>query len=271
MLYIIGTPIGNLGDLSKRAIDSLVSSDIVFAEDTRTALKLLSYLNIKKPVKSYYKDNEKNVSPEIIRLLEDDKNVALISEAGMPCISDPGSVVISEVIKRNIQYEIIQGPTAFVHALIASGFNINHFYFHGFLPHKTKEKSVELDNLKNIPCPVVIYESPYRVQETLSLILEKNFNTPISVTREATKLHEETVFIYDKTDIEKLNIKGEFVIVINNIQESSSNSIDTDYETLAAKLLQENLTSKNVITVLKTLGAKRNDAYSIVNNLQNKK
>ena len=140
MLYIIGTPIGNLSDLSKRAVETLSSVDIVFAEDTRTALNLLNSQGIKKPCKSYYKDNEKTAAENIIECLLNGDNAALISEAGMPCISDPGAVVIKEVIKKGLPFEIIQGPTALIHGLIASGFSGSSFYFHGFLPHKEKDK-----------------------------------------------------------------------------------------------------------------------------------
>ena len=150
MLYVIGTPIGNLSDLSKRAVETLSSVDIVFAEDTRTALNLLNSQGIKKPCKSYYKDNEKTASESIIACLLNGNNVALISEAGMPCISDPGAVVIKKIIQKGLPFEIIQGPTALIHGLIASGFSGGSFYFHGFLPHKEKEKIKEKYDISNI-------------------------------------------------------------------------------------------------------------------------
>lgn len=271
MLYIIGTPIGNLSDLSKRAVDALSSADIIFAEDTRTALNLLNALNIKKPCKSYYKDNEKTASKSLMECLLNGDNVALISEAGMPCISDPGAVIMQEVIKQNMKYEIIQGPTALIHGLIASGFSGSSFYFHGFLPHKKSEKEKEIQSLTKINAPIIFYESPYRVKETLIMLLEY-FPAPIAVIREASKMYEETVFVNNIEDIENITIKGEFVIVVNNHiqQEESSNNTVLDYKKIIKELLDDNVSSKDILKMMKALGLKRNDAYELINTAQGK-
>lgn len=270
MLYVIGTPIGNLSDLSKRAVETLASVDIVFAEDTRTALSLLNSQGIKKPCKSYYKDNEKTASESVIQCLLNGDNVALISEAGMPCVSDPGAYVIKEVIEKGLPFEIIQGPTALIHGLIASGFAGGSFYFHGFLPHKEKDKIKEIQNLLHIKAPVIFYESPYRVKETLNILLDY-FPAPVAVTREATKVYEETLFIYSKEDIENITVKGEFVITVNNkteeIQEENS-SISLNYEQIIKELLNENISSKDILKMMKALGMKRNEAYNLINKLQ---
>lgn len=271
MLYIIGTPIGNLSDLSKRAVDTLSSVDVVFAEDTRTALNLLNSLNIKKPCKSYYKDNEKQASKSLMECLLNGDNVALISEAGMPCISDPGAYIMQEVIKNNIKYEIIQGPTALIHGLIASGFSGSSFYFHGFLPHKKSDKEKEIQKLIKINAPIIFYESPYRVKETVLMLLEY-FPAPIAVIREATKMYEETVFVTNKEEVENITIKGEFVIVANNAveQEEDTNNIDINYNKIIAELLSDNVSSKDILKMMKALGLKRNEAYELINQLQNK-
>lgn len=271
MLYIIGTPIGNLADLSKRAVDTLSSVDVVFAEDTRTALNLLNSLNIKKPCKSYYKDNEKQASKALMECLLNGDNVALISEAGMPCISDPGAYIIQDVIKNNIKYEIIQGPTALIHGLIASGFSGTSFYFHGFLPHKKSDKEKEIQKLIKINAPIIFYESPYRVKETILMLLEY-FPAPVAVTREATKMYEETVFVTNKEDIENITIKGEFVIVVNNTieQEENTNNIDLNYNNIISELIKDNVSSKDILKMMKALGLKRNEAYELINHLQNK-
>lgn len=271
MLYIVGTPIGNLGDLSKRAIEALTNADLIYAEDTRTALNLLNALNIKNTIKSYYKDNEFKVYKEIIKKLEEGSNISIISEAGMPCISDPGHILVKEVIDLGLDYEIIQGPTALIHGLIASGFPTNHFYFHGFLPHKKNEKESEIENLKHILCPIIFYESPYRVKETLELLL-KHFSCEISVTREATKKFEETVIIKSIEDIEKINIKGEFVIVLNNSSKDNEELNNTDSSSfnninipeIIKKLHNDNFSDKDILKVLKTLGIKRNEAYALI-------
>lgn len=271
MLYIIGTPIGNLSDLSKRAVDTLSSVDVVFAEDTRTALNLLNSLNIKKPCKSYYKDNEKQASKSLMEYLLNGDNVALISEAGMPCISDPGAYIMQEVIKNNIKYEIIQGPTALIHGLIASGFSGSSFYFHGFLPHKKSDKEKEIQKLIKINAPIIFYESPYRVKETVLMLLEY-FPAPIAVIREATKMYEETVFVTNQEEVENITIKGEFVIVVNNAveQEDDTNNIDINYNKIIAELLSDNVSSKDILKMMKALGLKRNEAYELINQLQNK-
>ena len=270
MLYIVGTPIGNLSDLSKRAVEVLSSVDIIFAEDTRTALSLLSSQGIKKPCKSYYKDNEKTASNSVIECLLNGDNVALISEAGMPCISDPGAFVIKEVIEKGIPFEIVQGPTALIHGLIASGFSGGSFYFHGFLPHKEKEKIKEIESLLHIKAPIIFYESPYRVKETVNILLDY-FPAPISLTREATKVYEETIFINNKEEIENITVKGEFVITVNNSLKDNNeddNKISLNYEKIIKELISENVSSKDILKMMKALGVKRNDAYNLINKLQ---
>lgn len=271
MLYIIGTPIGNLSDLSKRAVDTLSSVDVIFAEDTRTALNLLNTLNIKKPCKSYHKDNEKTAAKALMECLLNGDNAALISEAGMPCISDPGAVIMQEIIKNNIKYEIIQGPTALIHGLIASGFSGSSFYFYGFLPHKKSEKEKEIQKLLKINAPIIFYESPYRVKETLTILLAY-FPAPAAVIREATKIYEETVFIYSIEDIDNITFKGEFVIVVNNAVEHKEDKgrIELDYNKIIKELLNDNVSSKDILKMMKALGLKRNEAYELINMIQNK-
>ena len=232
MLYVIGTPIGNLSDLSKRAVETLSSVDIVFAEDTRTALNLLNSQGIKKPCKSYYKDNEKTASESIIACLLNGNNVALISEAGMPCISDPGAVVIKKIIQKGLPFEIIQGPTALIHGLIASGFSGGSFYFHGFLPHKEKEKIKEIKTLLNIKAPVIFYESPFRLLKTLTQFAEF-FGTDrqVSVSREISKLHEETVRGSLEEVIQHFTVnepRGEIVIVLAGLKDKKDKETEKD-------------------------------------------
>ena len=268
MLYIVGTPIGNLGDLSKRVIEILTNADIIFAEDTRTAMQLLNSQNIKNSIKSCHKDNETNAVKEIIDLLLQDKKIALISEAGMPCISDPGHIVVKSAIENNIPIEIAQGPTALIHGLIASGFSGSSFYFHGFLPHNKTDKENALKHIKNtISAPVIFYEAPHRLKETILLIL-KYFEPPVSVTKEATKKFEQTFFINSIDDLEHINIKGEFIIVINNTVEKKDNNVD--FVNTVNELLKENFSNKDILKILKILGMKRNQAYDLINTLSSK-
>ena len=198
--------------------------------------------------------------------------MALISEAGMPCISDPGAYVVKEVIEKGLPFEIIQGPTALIHGLIASGFSGGSFYFHGFLPHKEKEKIKEIESLLHIKAPIIFYESPYRVKETVNILLDY-FPAPISLTREATKVYEETIFINNKEEIENITVKGEFVITVNNsLKENNEDDdkISLNYEKIIKELISENVSSKDILKMMKALGLKRNEAYELINQLQNK-
>lgn len=267
--FIIGTPIGNLGDISLRAIECLKKSDIIFAEDTRTALNLLNHLEIKKKVLSCHKDNEKKIIDKILQELSNNNIVSLISEAGMPCISDPGSEVVKELIKENISFEVVSGPTALINALILSGFSGGSFYFHGFLPHKSSEKLHIIKNLTKILSPIIIYESPHRLKDTLKLLLEV-FTPPIVCVRELTKIYEERIEINNISDIENIVLKGEFVIIINNsfIEKDTSTNNNLDINNITKQLKRENFSSHDMIKILKILGVKRNDAYKIIMNNQ---
>lgn len=261
--YIVGTPIGNLSDISSRAIECLNNSDIIFAEDTRTALNLLNHLNIKKKILSCHKDNEKNITQKILDELSNGNTISLISEAGMPCISDPGSIVVKSLIENNIKFEIVSGPTALIHGIIASGFSGGSFYFHGFLPHKSSEKTNVINNLKNINSPIIIYESPHRIKDTLKILLQ-NVATPIICLRELTKHYEERIEISNLDDIENITLKGEFVIVYNNLNIENNNSeYRINIEEIARKLQKENFSSQDIVKILKILGVKRNDAYKV--------
>ncbi len=268
-LYIVGTPIGNLGDISKRVTDTLTLSDIIFAEDTRSAMALLNHLNIKKKIISYHKDNELSATNKVIQHIEDGNIVSLVSEAGMPTISDPGSTLIKSAIENNIKFEVVQGPVAFIHGLISSGFAGGNFYFHGFLPHKNSDKKKEIDKLLNINCPIIFYESPHRIKDTVALLLDY-FPTPIAVSRELTKLHEETIYINTIDDIENIKVKGEFVVTVNNhkIITDDAEKQSIDYNKLVDELLSENISQKDITKVLKSLGMKRNDAYKLVSSKQ---
>lgn len=266
LFAIVGTPIGNLEDISKRAVDTIAKADVIFAEDTPKALGLLNHLGLKKKIVSCHKDNEKSALPKILNELEDGKRCVLISEAGMPCVSDPGTVAVRELIKNEIPFEIVSGPTALIHGIIASGFCGGPFYFNGFPPHKVSEKKKLFENLKNTNSPIIFYESPHRVKETIKLLLEY-FPAPVAVCREMTKMFEETLFINNEEDMEKITEKGEFVLVVNNFkdikEENKQNSIDLAKFTDGLK--KEGFSAQDIVKILKNLGVKRNDAYRMAN------
>lgn len=270
LLSFVPTPVGNLGDITLRAVETLKAADIIFAEDTRTALKLLNHLEIKCRVESFHKDNEKKTIDKVISLIDEGKRIAVISEAGSPCISDPGMYLSAALRERGINFEALPGATAFVPALVLSGFDTSDFYFHGFLPHKMSEKKTEAEKLKSINSLIIFYESPHRVTETLKLLIER-FPLPLAVSREITKLHEETVMISTEADIDSLMLKGEFVITVNNRKEEAKDETEEEsLKALAVKLIDEGLSAKDCLTVLKTMGMKRNAAYSVINEIINR-
>ena len=215
ILYLVATPIGNLEDITLRAIKILKNVDILAAEDTRHTLKLLNYLNIKKPLISYYKEIEKVKSEILINKLLDGKNIALVSDAGTPGISDPGEEIVKEAIANNIEIHPIPGACAFINALICSGINSKEFIFVGFLSTNNKNKKEKLEELKNENKTLIFYEAPHKINSTLKCMLEILGNRNITLAREISKIHEE--FIRGKIEeiLEKTqDTKGEYVIIV---------------------------------------------------------
>jgi 16S rRNA (cytidine1402-2'-O)-methyltransferase len=216
-LYIVSTPIGNLNDITFRAVEVLKQVDLIACEDTRRTKILLEKFGLAKNLISYYNYNERQRAEEIIRELKSGKNVALVSDSGTPGISDPGFVLIKRAIEENITVIPIPGPTAFVCALVGSGLPMDEFVFVGFLPHK-KGRKTKLKKLSEEERTIILYESPHRLIKTLNEILEIFGDREIAVAKELTKIHEE--FFRGKISevLKKLTpdkIKGEFVIVIS--------------------------------------------------------
>ncbi len=214
-LYVVSTPIGNLNDISFRALHILKNCDLIAVEDTRKASILLNHYGIKKKMVSYYSKNQIYRTDYIINELLSGKKVALLSDAGTPCISDPGSILISKCIENDILIKPIPGASSLIHSLVISGFNSNRFFFQGFLPHKGRENI--LKNLEKIRMVIIIFESKYKIRATLKDLMIYFKNKEIAVCRELTKVYED---IYrgkcKDIDINKVKEKGEFVIVIDN-------------------------------------------------------
>jgi 16S rRNA (cytidine1402-2'-O)-methyltransferase len=216
-LIIVPTPIGNLGDITVRAIEVLKSVDIILAEDTRNSGKLLKHFGIETRMGSYHMHNEHKVVEGIAQRIANGETMALITDAGTPAISDPGFLLVRECVAKNIDIECLPGATAFVPALVVSGLPNDKFFFEGFLPHK-KGRQTRLQYLSQLQQTIVLYESPHRLLKTLNQIAEfLGEERIISVSRELTKLHEET----KRGTAEELigyfsekSIKGEIVIVI---------------------------------------------------------
>jgi len=216
-LYLVPTPIGNLKDITLRALEILQSVDAILAEDTRTTGKLLKHYKIKQKLLSYHAHNEHNAVKRVIESLERGETLALVSDAGSPGISDPGYLVVHEVLKHNFKIEALPGATAFVPALVKSGLPSDRFVFEGFLPHK-KGRQTRLTALSEENRTIILYESPHRLLKTLKQIGEfLGEDRKISVSRELTKMFEETVngsVLEVKEHFENGIIKGEFVIII---------------------------------------------------------
>ena len=217
-LFVVPTPIGNLGDITLRSIEVLKSADLILAEDTRTSSKLLKHYDIDTPVESFHMHNEHKKLESIINKLRSDFEIALISDAGTPGISDPGFLLVRECINNEVEVECLPGPTAFVPALVSSGLPCDRFSFEGFLPVK-KGRTKRLKELSTETKTMVFYESPHRILKTLN-DLSNYFNdeSQISISRELTKLYEETFRGTIKESVEHFETKkpkGEFVIVLS--------------------------------------------------------
>jgi 16S rRNA (cytidine1402-2'-O)-methyltransferase len=192
-LYLVPTPIGNLEDITLRAIRILKEVDVILAEDTRSSRVLLNHLGIEKRLLSHHQHNEHQSVPEVIKMIQAGQSVALISDAGTPGISDPGFLLVREALKEGVEMECLPGPTAFVPALVLSGLPCNRFHFEGFLPHK-KGRQTRLKELAEMDTTIVLYESPHRILKALEQLSEHlGPDSPASVSRELSKVHEQTI------------------------------------------------------------------------------
>ncbi|GAA0125611.1 MULTISPECIES: 16S rRNA (cytidine(1402)-2'-O)-methyltransferase [Clostridium] len=216
-LYLVPTPIGNLKDMTFRAVDTLKNADIIACEDTRQSLKLLNYFGIKKSLISYHKHNENGKSETIIDMLKEGKNVAIISDAGTPGISDPGEVIVKKCIDENLSFEVLPGATAITTALVYSGLDTTKFLFRGFLPRENKERKPIIEDLKDRTESLIFYEAPHRLLSTLEFLCEHLGNRKISICRELTKLYEEIIRLPLEEAIKFYNEnspRGEYVLVV---------------------------------------------------------
>jgi len=220
-LYLVPTPIGNLEDITLRAVRVLKEADLILAEDTRTSAPLLKHYGIEKRVFAHHQHNEHKAAAEIIRFLKEGQQVALISDAGTPAISDPGFFLLREALKNGIDVECLPGATAFVPALVNSGLPSDRFIFEGFLPVK-KGRQTRLKELAEEERTMIFYESPHRLLKTLDNFIEFfGEERPVSVSRELTKLFEETVrgsLVEVRIYFETHTLKGEIVICVGGKQ-----------------------------------------------------
>lgn len=219
-LYICGTPIGNLEDITLRALNTLKEIDLIVAEDTRHTLKLLNFYNIKKKITSYHEHNKKTKGIKLIELLKTGTNIALVSDAGMPCISDPGYELVDLCYKNNISVTSVPGATAVITGLVLSGIETRKFVFEGFLSSNKKNRQEDIERLKKEIRTIVIYESPHSLKGTLEDLYNKIGDRKISIVREMTKKYEEVNITTLKESIkyyETVEPRGEYVLVIEGI------------------------------------------------------
>lgn len=264
ILYLVATPIGNLSDIAYRAVETLKSVDLIAAEDTRQTLKLLNHFEISKPLISYYRHNEDIKSEKIIKELLNGKNIALVSDAGTPGISDPGEELVKNAIENNINIVPIPGACAFVNALIISGINTKEFVFYGFLPMNKKNRKEKLEEISKENKTVILYEAPHKIRNTLQDLYNTLGNIECAISRELTKIHEECIRGTLSELLEKYEQpKGEFVIILNlNRKMSENENINLSIDELYNVYLKQGLEKKEIIKkIAKDKNVAKNEIY----------
>lgn len=250
-VFIVSTPIGNLDDMTFRAVKVLKDVDVILCEDTRHSIKLLNHFEIKNKLISYHKFNEKERIDYILSLINEEKKIALISDAGTPLISDPGSILVKELIKNNIKFTVVPGANALLPALILSGFNSEEFLFIGFLQKKNNKKEEKLQTLKDLDKTLIFYSSPYELKDLLKAINNVLGNRNVSISKEITKIHETTytdkvLNLIDFFEGEE-NIKGEFVVVVEGNKEKKKTLSMEETKDIFLKRVEKGENPKNII------------------------
>ncbi len=272
MLYICATPIGNLEDITLRALRILREADAIYAEDTRQSLKLLNHYEIKKPLISCHEHNEAARAEEIAKRLEENENIVYVSDAGTPLISDPGMRIVSECVKRGLEFTVLPGACAATTALILSGLSDEGFLFMGFLPRSGAKRRERMDELRALKYPAIIYESPNRVHKTLGELRELlGDDRGCAVVREMTKLHEEAVRGTLSALIQRYDEappKGECVIVIAPTEEAVAEPPDYDAIRDAIAAMRERRMKPRDIAreISKRFLIPANEAYELIVN-----
>lgn len=226
-IILVPTPIGNLEDITYRALNTLKTATVIAAEDTRNTRKLLNYFEITTPLTSYHEYTKKEKIEKLINEAERGAKIAVVSDAGMPAISDPGTDIVEAALERNIKVIVLPGANAALSALVGSGLSTEEFYFYGFLPRKKKEMVEVLERLRSISATLLFYESPFRVKQTVNVLHETLGNREIALARELTKRFEEyirgtmeEVLAWTETN----ELKGEFVIVVEGVSEDETDT-----------------------------------------------
>ncbi len=244
ILYVVGTPIGNLSDMSQRAVETLSNVDFIAAEDTRVSLKLLNHFGIKKPMISYHEHNRKEKGEYILSKLLAGETGAIVTDAGMPAISDPGEDLVALCHERGVKVNVVPGPSAFVAAIALTGMNVRRFTFEGFISVNKSERREHLKSIENEERTMVFYEAPHKLLQTLKDLYEALGDRKIAIVREITKIHEEVIRttlcgaleMYDT-----VSPRGEFVLVIEGKEKNEEEYSLSDAVSLAKKYINEGL------------------------------
>ena len=269
-LFVTGTPIGNLSDFSPRAVEVLKACDFIAAEDTRVTLKLLNHFGIKKPLTSYYEHNKDQKQDTILSRIMSGENCVLVSDAGMPAISDPGMELVNACHEHGISVVSVPGPTAFATALAISGMDNGRFTFEGFLSVNKKSRRQHLDEIRAERRTMIFYEAPHKLSATLKDLYEALGERKIALVREITKIHEEvirTTLSQAVIDYPDNNLKGELVLIIERAKESAKEEITLDDAKKLALSFTEAGMSKNDAAKMaaKQSGLKKSDIYKLLN------
>ena len=271
LIYLIATPIGNLGEMSKRALDVIQETDVIAAEDTRNTYSLLSHFGIKKELFSLREHNEIEASEHLLRLVKNGKKVAYVSDAGYPGISDPGYLLVKKAREEGIAVSAVSGSCAFINALVASGLPTDHFYFYGFLSKKGNEGKKALESLTDRPETLIFYESPHQIEETIKLLFSVFGDRTCVIARELTKLNEEYISgsLSELVNLDFKTIKGEIVLVLEG--QNAENELIND-EKIQEKLrfyMSLGVTEKAAIQIaVEELKVPKNRVYKLAQQLK---
>ncbi len=267
-LYLCPTPIGNLGDITKRTLEVLENADLIAAEDTRVTLKLLNSYGIKKTLTSYYEHNKREKGRFLLKKLLAGENIALVTDAGMPGISDPGEDIVKQCRENRIEIEALPGPCAFVTALVASGMPAGRFTFEGFLSTNKKSRTEHLESLKGEMRTMIFYEAPHKLPYTLRDMANTfGGDRDVVIAREITKKHEEYLKMTLSEAIEHFENtapKGEFVLIVAGDKEKPRQESGPDAETLIRACISEGIKGKSAAKIVsETLKIPKNQAYAL--------
>ena len=264
-LYVVGTPIGNLGDFSPRAVDTLSQCDFIAAEDTRVTMKILNHFSIKKPLVSYFEHNKRERGEEILSRILSGESCALVTDAGMPAISDPGEDLVLLCHENGVKVESVPGPCAFSTALAISGMPSGRFTFEGFLSVNKNGRKAHLQSLKSETRTMIFYEAPHKLASTLVDMYQYLGDRNIAIVREITKIHEEVIRTTLKEASEKIAdnpLKGEIVLIIDGAQEEQEDYTLEDAIHIANEQLSAGLSKNDAAKIAaKETGIKKGDIY----------